>query len=60
MLPQGRYKVSARFKGVTRTQQVTLAANDGKDLLFHWEHTNEPGWDSGEGLIQSSLDPGIQ
>jgi hypothetical protein len=60
MLPQGRYKVSARFKGVTRTQQVSLAGNDGKDLLFHWERTSERGWDSGEGLIQSSLDPAIQ
>jgi hypothetical protein len=60
MLPQGRYKVSARFKGVTRTQQVTLAGNDRKDVLFHWEHTHERDWDSGEGLIQSSLDPGIQ
>jgi hypothetical protein len=60
MLPQGRYTVSARFKGVTRTLQVTLAANGGKDLLLHWERTNERSWDGGEGLIQSSLDPGIQ
>jgi hypothetical protein len=60
MLPRGRYKVSARFKSVTRTQQVTLAGNDGKDLLLHWERMNERGWDGGEGLIQSSLDPVIQ
>jgi hypothetical protein len=60
LLPQGHYKVSARFNGVTRTLQVTLASNDGKDLHFHWERTDERDWDSGEGLIQSSLDPGIQ
>lgn len=35
-LPPGRYKVTARFGGVTQTQGVTLAGNDGKDLHFHW------------------------
>jgi hypothetical protein len=39
MLPPGRYKVSARFNGVTRTQQVTVSGNDGKELYFHWEGT---------------------
>jgi hypothetical protein len=39
VLPQGRYKVSARFKGVTQTQEVTLAGKAGKDLHFHWEGT---------------------
>jgi hypothetical protein len=38
-LPRGRYKVSARFMGVTQTQEVTLAGHDGKDLHFHWEGT---------------------
>jgi hypothetical protein len=38
-LPQGRYKVSAVFNGVTQTQQVTVAGKDGKDLGFHWEGT---------------------
>ena len=36
-LPQGRYTVSARFKGVTQTRQVTLAGKDGRDLHFHWQ-----------------------
>jgi len=37
MLPPGRYEVSARFKGVTQSQHVTLAGKDGKDLYFHWK-----------------------
>ena len=60
MLPQGRYQVSARFKGVTRTQQVTVAGSDGKDLLFNWARTKMPGLGTSEGLIQSSLDPRFQ
>ena len=37
MLPQGRYKVSARYKGVTQTHEVNLAGKDGRDVNFHWE-----------------------
>jgi hypothetical protein len=37
MLPTGKYTVSARFKGLTETQDVTLAGKDGKDLYFHWK-----------------------
>ncbi len=37
MLPPGRYEVSARFKGVTQTQGVTLLGKDGKDLQFRWD-----------------------
>jgi hypothetical protein len=37
MLPPGRYNVSARFKGVTQTQAVTLVDRGSKDLLFRWE-----------------------
>ena len=37
MLPNGKYKVSARFKGLTESQEVTLAGKDGKDLYFHWK-----------------------
>lgn len=39
-LPNGKYKVSARFKGLTESQEVTLARKDGKngkDLYFHWK-----------------------
>jgi hypothetical protein len=37
MLPNGKYKVSARFKGLTESQEITLAGKDGKDLSFHWK-----------------------
>lgn len=39
MLPNGKYKVSARFKGLTETQEVALSGNEGKDLYFHWQGT---------------------
>ena len=60
MLPQGRYKVSARFNGVTRTQQVTLEGGEGKDLYLHWGHANAPRLDGSERLIQSSLNTKFQ
>jgi hypothetical protein len=37
MLPDGKYKVSARFKGLTESQDVTLAGKGGKDLYFQWK-----------------------
>lgn len=37
MLPNGKYKVSARFKGLTETQTVTLTGKEGVDLYFHWK-----------------------
>lgn len=37
MLPNGKYRVSARFNGLTESQEVTLAGKDGKDLYFHWK-----------------------
>jgi hypothetical protein len=37
MLPNGKYKVSAQFRGLTESQEVTLAGKDGKDLYFHWK-----------------------
>lgn len=37
MLPNGKYKVSARYKGLTESQEVTLVDKDGKDLYFHWK-----------------------
>jgi hypothetical protein len=37
MLPNGKYKVSARLNGVTESQEVTLARKNGKDLYFHWK-----------------------
>jgi hypothetical protein len=55
MLPPGRYKVRARFNGVTRTQQVTLAGSEGKDMYLHWGHGGAPRLDYSERLVQSSL-----
>ncbi|MCL4471632.1 MAG: hypothetical protein M1547_11070 [Gammaproteobacteria bacterium] len=37
MLPNGKYKVSARYKGFTESQEVTLSGKEGKDLYFHWK-----------------------
>ena len=37
MLPNGKYKVSARFKGLTESQEITLDGKGGKDLSFHWK-----------------------
>ncbi|WP_313954060.1 hypothetical protein [Accumulibacter sp.] len=37
MLPHGNYRVSARFKGLTESQNVTLSGKEGKDLFFHWK-----------------------
>jgi hypothetical protein len=36
VLPNGKYKVSARFKGLTESQDVTLSGKEGKELSFHW------------------------
>ncbi len=30
-------RVSARFKALTESQEVTLAGNEGKDLYFRWK-----------------------
>jgi hypothetical protein len=35
-LPDGRYRVLARYKGLTESQQVTVGGKSGKDLNFHW------------------------
>ncbi|MCB1934161.1 MAG: hypothetical protein KDI45_17055 [Candidatus Accumulibacter sp.] len=37
MLPHGNYRVIARFKGLTESQNVTLTGKEGKDLYFHWK-----------------------
>jgi hypothetical protein len=36
MLPDGKYNVSARSRGRTESQEVTLTGNQGKDVNFHW------------------------
>lgn len=37
MLPSGKYRVSARYDGLTESQEVTLTGKEGKDLYFHWK-----------------------
>ncbi len=43
ILPNGKYKVSARFKGLTEAQEVTIDGASGKDLYFHWSGTRVKG-----------------
>lgn len=38
-LPNGKYKISARFKGVNESREVTLNGKEGKDIYFHWKGT---------------------
>lgn len=37
MLPNGKYKVSSRFEGLTESQEVTLTGKESKELNFHWK-----------------------
>ena len=37
VLPNGKYRVSSRFEGLTESQEVTLSGKEGKDLYFHWK-----------------------
>jgi hypothetical protein len=37
MLPKGKYKVSARYKGLIESQDVVLDGKNGRDLYFHWK-----------------------
>ncbi len=39
ILPNGTYRVSTRFNGLTEFHQVTLAGKEGKDIYFHWKGT---------------------
>jgi len=39
MLPNGTYRVSAHFEGLTKSHQVTLTGKEGKDISFHWKGT---------------------
>ncbi len=37
MLPDGKYRVSARFEGLTESQEVILRGKAGRDVYFHWK-----------------------
>jgi hypothetical protein len=36
-LPKGKYKVSARFGGLTESQEAVLDGKHGENLYFHWK-----------------------
>jgi len=36
-LPNGTYRVTARFSGRTESRKVTLGGKEAKNLYFHWE-----------------------
>ena len=43
MLPAGKYRVNARFKGLSETHDVTLDGKTGRDVYFHWKAATKTG-----------------
>ena len=37
MLPTGKYRITASFRGLSETREVTLNAKSGRDVYFHWK-----------------------
>lgn len=37
MLPAGKYRITARFKGLSETREVMLNDKAGRDVYFHWK-----------------------
>ena len=37
MLPAGRYRITAQFRGRSETREVTLDGKTGRDVYFHWQ-----------------------
>ncbi|HWS05157.1 MAG TPA: hypothetical protein VN230_05160 [Burkholderiaceae bacterium] len=37
MLPAGKYRITAAFRGITESREVTLDGKQGKDVYFHWK-----------------------
>jgi hypothetical protein len=37
MLPTGKYRITAGFKGLSETREVTLNDKSGRDVYFHWK-----------------------
>ena len=37
MLPSGKYRVTATFRGITESHEVTLDSKQGMDMYFHWK-----------------------
>jgi hypothetical protein len=40
-LPEGRYTVTAQVDGIAKTQRVTVAGGQGRDVVFHWNSDAE-------------------
>jgi hypothetical protein len=39
MLPDGKYRIIASYRGVTEVHMVTIKGKNGADVLFHWKGT---------------------
>ncbi|NDU91306.1 MAG: hypothetical protein G3I10_01590 [Ferrovum sp.] len=39
MLPEGKYRIVASYRGVTEAHIVTIRGQNGADVLFHWTGT---------------------
>lgn len=37
MLPVGKYRITAQFRGRSETREVTLDGDTGRDVYFHWK-----------------------
>jgi len=37
MLPEGKYRITASYRGVTEVHMVTIRGKSGADVLFHWK-----------------------
>ncbi|MCB1771601.1 MAG: hypothetical protein KDJ31_18180 [Candidatus Competibacteraceae bacterium] len=37
MLPAGKYRITAQFRGQSETREVTLDGKTGRDVYFHWK-----------------------
>ncbi len=37
MLPDGKYRIIASYRGVTEVHMVTIKGKNGADVLFHWK-----------------------
>jgi hypothetical protein len=37
MLPDGKYRITASYRGITEVHMVTISGKNGADVLFHWK-----------------------
>ena len=41
MLPTGKYRITARFRGMSETREVMLNDKSGRDVSFHWKDSSK-------------------